>query len=66
MNNALWKPSEAQIDATEIRALCMDLGLETSYEALHSWSVEQPEECLGLAKRISPQGADDPDRGSGE
>ncbi len=48
MNNALWKPSEAQIDATEIRALCMDLGLETSYEALHSWSVEQPEEFWSM------------------
>ena len=43
MTKPLWEPSEAQINATEIRALCQEFGLEASYQALHSWSVEHSE-----------------------
>ncbi len=40
MNNILWQPTDAQIDATEVAQWCADLGLEADYGALHAWSVE--------------------------
>ncbi len=40
MNEILWQPTAAQIEATEVARWCRDLGFEPDYSALHAWSVE--------------------------
>ena len=39
----LWEPTAEQIDRTEVAALCRDLDLPVSFDALHAWSVNEPD-----------------------
>ncbi len=39
----LWEPTTEQIDRTEVAALCRDLDLPVSFDALHEWSVNEPD-----------------------
>jgi acetoacetyl-CoA synthetase len=38
----LWEPTAEQRDATEVASLCDALGLPVSYDALHTWSIQNP------------------------
>ena len=48
MTSTLWEPSSDRIDATEIASLCRDLGLSSSYRALHAWSIADSERFWSL------------------
>ena len=45
---ALWTPSEKRVADTEVTRLCESLGIPTSFEALHRFSVEEPDQFWGL------------------
>ncbi len=47
MGNTLWEPTEAQVVATEISALCTELGLD-GYGELHAWSTDDSERFWNL------------------
>ncbi len=47
MSNTLWEPSSSQVAATEVHALCTELGLD-GFGELHRWSTEDADRFWSL------------------